>query len=199
MTLSVQFITMIAMVLSGFYLGIIKDTYHRFTPYWKGNIFLVYFMEICFWLTQTVLVLYVLFRVNGGELRLYIFIACLLGFSIYQVFAAGVYKKLLEQVIRLVTAIYRFFERLVLVLIIIPIKWLIGLLIMIIFTILKIISAILLFILKVLLTPIKWVLRLFYRLLPEQIKNYFYKIAGLFAIMKNKCIKWLKYIKFKRR
>lgn len=199
MTLSVQFITMIAMVLSGFYLGIIRDTYMRFTPYWKKRIILTYFMEICFWLTQTVLLFYVLFRVNGGELRLYIFAACLLGFSIYQVFAANSYKKILEQIIRVLTATYRFIERIIRVLIIAPIVWIVKALLLLIVFLLQAVGTILLFVLKVLILPIKWVLQLVYYLLPKPIKNYLYKIAGFYSTMKNICIKWVKYIKFKRR
>lgn len=199
MTLSVQFITMIAMVLGGFYLGMVKDTYQRFTPYWKDRIIFTYFMEICFWLTQTVLLFYVLFRVNGGELRLYIFAACLLGFAIYQVIAANIYKKVLEQIIRVFTATYHFFERIIKAFIITPILWTVKLLLLLLLFLIRLIGTILFFVLKILVLPIKWMLQLVYYLLPKQIKKYLFKIAGLYSTMKNICIKWLKYIKFKRR
>ena len=79
MTLSIQFITMAAMVLSGIYLGVIRDTFQRFAIYWKGRKLLSYLLEIIFWILQTLVVFYVLFLVNAGEIRLYIILACLLG------------------------------------------------------------------------------------------------------------------------
>src|SRR5699024_8882996 len=59
------------------------------SPYWKNKWFINYVMEICFWLTQTFLLFYVLFRINGGELRVYVFLACLLGFAMYQALASA--------------------------------------------------------------------------------------------------------------
>src|SRR5690625_7680140 len=109
MTLDTQFLTMIFMVLGGLYLGIAKDTFRRFSPYWKNKRFINYAMEICFWLTQTYLLFYVLFRINGGELRFYVFLACLLGYDMYKALASALYKKKMESIIRVFTAIYRFF------------------------------------------------------------------------------------------
>src|SRR5699024_4293439 len=100
MTLHVQLLTMIFMVLSGLYLGMALETFRRFSPLWRKNKFLVYFLEICFWLVQTLIIFYVLYRVNAGELRLYIFVACLLGFATYQALIASLYKRLLEQVVK---------------------------------------------------------------------------------------------------
>ncbi|MEC5426068.1 spore cortex biosynthesis protein YabQ [Virgibacillus sp. C22-A2] len=203
MTLSIQFLTMITMVLSGFYLGIIHDTYRRFASYWESKIVFSYLLEICFWLTQTIIIFYVLFRVNGGEIRLYIFAACLLGFAMYQVFAANVYKKLLEFAIGIITKIYRFFERMVQALIISPVKWVIMLLLMIILWIIRFIGSVLLITLKILFTPIIWLLRLTYRLLPKKLQQFLHKIAGFYSTMKNIVIRYKtfigKYMKFKRR
>lgn len=52
MTLTVQFITMAAMIVSGLYLGMSLDTFRRFSPYFKNNVFLTYSLEISFWLMQ---------------------------------------------------------------------------------------------------------------------------------------------------
>ncbi|WP_068675818.1 spore cortex biosynthesis protein YabQ [Oceanobacillus sp. Castelsardo] len=195
MTLSVQFMTMISMVLSGFYLGIALDTFRRFTPYWKRKIVLTYFMEICFWLTQTVVLFYILFQVNSGEIRFYIFIACLLGFAIYQVFAATIYKKVLEQIIRIITNIYRFCKRIVQALIVQPIIWTITLLVTIILGIARVIWKLILFILKLLLTPIGWILKAIYYILPNSFKNFLKRIAGFYSKIKNILVKWLKILK----
>ncbi|WP_188456137.1 spore cortex biosynthesis protein YabQ [Virgibacillus oceani] len=199
MTLSVQFMTMIAMVLAGFYLGIIQDTYRRFTRHWKGKVFLTYFIEVLFWLSQTLILFYVLFRVNAGELRFYVFLACLLGFAAYQALAANLYKRLLERVIKIVLVCLRFIKKLVQMIIINPIKFVIQTLITVILFIGHVLVTILLFILKLLYTPLKWVFMTIYRFLPKKIQNFLHKLAGFYSTMKNICIKWLKYFKFKRR
>lgn len=199
MTLTVQFATMIAMVLGGFYLGIIQETFRRFTPYWKEKVIFSYIMEVSFWLTQTVILFYVLFRVNGGEIRVYIFAACLLGFAMYKVFAAGMYKRLLEGIIRVASAIFRFFANLVQALIITPITWIVKLVASIVLWIAGLLASILLFLFKLVFAPIKWTLQKLYGLLPEKIQNFLYKLAGIYSIMKNIYIKCRKYMTFKRR
>jgi spore cortex biosynthesis protein YabQ len=195
MTLSTQFLTMLTMVSSGFYLGIVQDTFRRFTPYWKKRVVLTYTMEISFWLTQTLIVFYVLFRVNGGELRFYIFAACLLGFAAYQALAADIYKKLLEHIIRIMTAVYRFVERCVIALFITPIKWILKLLWTITFHVFKLIGTVLLFILTIIITPFGWIFGFIYRLLPEGFKKNIRKLAGFYSKMKNICIKLMKRLK----
>lgn len=199
MTLSVQFMTMIAMVIGGFYLGLIQDTYRRFQGYWKNNVFLLYFMEISFWLTQVLLLFYVLFRVNAGELRFYVFLACLLGFAAYQALAAPLYKRLLEQIIRIVVKCYRFLENLVQTIIIAPIKYIFQLLVALILLIGQLILSIILFAAKIIYVPLKWIAMVIYRLLPKSIQNFLHKLAGFYSTIKNTCRKGLKYLKFKRR
>src|SRR5699024_7620746 len=151
-----QFLTMIFMVLGGLYLGIAKDTFRRFSPYWKNKWFINYVMEICFWLTQTFLLFYVLFLINGGELRFSVFLACLLGLAIYQALASALYKIVLESIIRVFTAIYRFFAKIVRALIITPIQWTVRLLLASFLMIMQIIFSVFIFIIKCIFLPIIW-------------------------------------------
>lgn len=199
MTLNIQFFTMISMVLGGFYLGIMQDTFRRVSIHWKKKAIIAYFMEICFWLSQTMVLFYVLFRVNDGELRVYVFAACLLGFSAYQALAASHYKRLLERIIQMVNTVLRFAERLLQILIVTPVKFIIHLLMTMILFIVQICISILLFLAKVIFYPIRSLSLLFYRLLPKNIQKIMHKIAGFYSIMKNICIKCLKHIPFKRR
>src|SRR5699024_10705027 len=111
MTLNVQFLTMLFMVVSGFYLGIALETFRRFSPLWRHRPVLVYIFVVGFWCV----------------LRLYLFFACLLGFSIYQALAAPLYRVVLEHIIRLLTAIARALKRLCHILILSPVGWLVRL------------------------------------------------------------------------
>lgn len=195
MTLTVQFTTMIAMVLCGFYFGIALDTLRRFTPYWRESRFMVYFMEISFWFTQTLLLLYVLYLVNAGELRVYVFVACLLGYSIYRVTAANIYKKVLEVIIHLIRSIYHFCKRLGETLIIRPIKWILS----ITLWALGLCFSILFYIVNLIFVPFRWLLQLLYFLLPKKITEYFNKIAQFYSILKTRSVNWVKYMMSKRR
>lgn len=197
MTLSVQFITMISMVLSGFYLGIIQQTFRRLTTYWRDNAFLTYFLEIGFWLTQAGVIFYVLYHVNAGEVRLYVLLACLLGFSIYQVFAKKPYIRMLEVIIRIVSSIYHFIRRLFDKLLLSPLKWIITLIYRMIKTIFGWIITLLLFLLNVILAPFIWIGKGIYKLIPDSFKKFLKKIAGFYSKIKNICYRWLQL--FRRR
>ncbi|WP_430789369.1 spore cortex biosynthesis protein YabQ [Virgibacillus flavescens] len=194
-----QFMTMLAMILGGFYLGMILDTFRRASKHWKNSLFLTYFMEINFWFLQTLLLFYILYRVNAGELRLYVFLACLLGFATYQTLAAEAYKKLLEHLIKFILSIYRYISKGVRMMLVTPIVFVFTLLFTAISAIIQVLFLVLLTVLKIIFTPVKWIFLLIYGILPEIIKNYLHKIAGFYSTMENICKKWLKYMKFKRR
>ncbi|WP_284140729.1 MULTISPECIES: spore cortex biosynthesis protein YabQ [unclassified Virgibacillus] len=199
MTLSVQFTAMISMIISGFYLGLIRDTFLRFRVHWKSNTFLLYFLEVCFWTTQMFTLFYVLFLVNAGELRVYIFVACLLGFATYQAIAAKIYKALLEKIIHITTSIYHFFSSLIKTIIVNPIKFIIQLIIRVLVFFLNLLAATLLFIAKLLVFPVIWVLKQFYRVLPDRIINIFHKNKGFYSKIKNIYSKIKRFFVAKRR
>lgn len=105
-------------------------------------IFNVFFLEILFWMMQAGILFYILYRVNQGELRIYIVLASLFGFSAYQALAKQVYKRLLERLIRIFKAIYQGIEKLIKILLISPLRW-------IFFTFYRMIKAILIGVMKI--------------------------------------------------
>lgn len=199
MTLSVQFLTMVSMIVGGLYLGMVLDTFRRFQRHWKRNVVLVYVMEVFFWLTQIFILYYILFRINAGELRFYVFAACLLGFSAYQVFVKNFYKRLLEKLINIVARIYQLLYRLVKMLIFTPIKYIAQLLVAFIIFLFNTILLVLGFVLKCVYLPLKWILIRIYRLLPKKLKVILHHLAGFYSKIQNICIKYWRYISSKRR
>ncbi|WP_042147481.1 spore cortex biosynthesis protein YabQ [Paucisalibacillus sp. EB02] len=199
MTLSIQFLTMVSMIAGGFYLGITLDTFRRFQRHWKRNVFLVYFMEISFWLTQVFILYFILFQVNLGELRFYVFVACLLGFAAYQALAANLYKRLLERMIMIAARIYQILHNLVKNFIIAPIRYLIQLLIACVIFLFNMVMLVLGFVLKCVYLPIKWLFKQIYRLLPKKFKLFLHKIAGFYSKIQNICRKYWRLISSKRR
>lgn len=199
MTLTTQFVTMAVMFTSGVYLGAAQDTFRRFEVYWNKNMLFHYGMEISFWLLQTLILFYSLFRVNQGELRVYILLAILCGFAAYKSLFASVYRRLLERFIICLHAIYRFFYQLVQGIVIKPVIWLIQL----VFAFFLLIGRVLYFVLQLLFRIIYWPLRLIgkgcWRLLPKKTKNYFVSLAGFYSRIENSISKRWKNSWNKRR
>lgn len=193
MTLQEQFTTITYMIFAGIYLGMTLETYRRFSPIWKHRKVLVYCLEVCFWLIQTFILFYLLYLANYGELRLYVFIACLLGFSIYKALLAPSYQKILESIIQFIIWIYQLVRKVIQLFIIAPIQWLFGMLLKILQGLVIVIFALL----KLFFLPIKWLGQLIYWLLPKKMQQFFNKFPHFYSIMKNTLKKWLKF--FKRR
>ncbi|MGF7015773.1 spore cortex biosynthesis protein YabQ [Ornithinibacillus bavariensis] len=199
MTLSVQFITMISMITGGIYLGMALDTFRRFQRHWKHNVFFLYFMEISFWLTQTFILYYTLYSVNAGELRVYVFVACLLGFATYQALLSNLYKRILERIISIMLRIYQFFTKLLQWTVVAPIKYIFRLLFASVILLFNTILIVIGFTLKILFLPIKWIAMLVYRLLPKKIKLFLHHLAGFCSKIQNICKRCLTYITSKWR
>src|SRR5699024_11617458 len=117
------------MVLGGMYLGLVNETFRRFTPLWQRSVFLRYSLEILFWLGQTRLLYYLLYMINYGELRFYLFIALFFGFSIYMALLEKIYTRILDFIIKLIKYLFNIFYKLC----IFPIIFLIKMFVMILF------------------------------------------------------------------
>lgn len=187
MTLHVQLLTMITMICGGFYIGIAYDTFQRFSSYWKRISILSYTLEIAFWLIQTFILFFVLVQVNNGQLRIYVFAACLLGVSLYHFFIANTYRKILNWVVRLLTTLLRWIWYIIMK----PLALIIHILRTIMIYLVKLLYGILRFCLRLIWFPIYWFLRLLYHCLPQKIQNYLHTLAGFYCIIENKCRTWL--------
>jgi spore cortex biosynthesis protein YabQ len=132
MSLTVQFYTMLSMVGMGSLFGVMFDTYQRFLNRPNRKSWIVFFNDVLFWIIQALLIFYVLFLMNNGEIRFYIFIALLCGFAAYQSLIKSIYLRILEMAILTVISVWRFLKRTFQMVIYQPIVGLIHFLIMII-------------------------------------------------------------------
>ncbi|SDK60501.1 spore cortex biosynthesis protein YabQ [Sediminibacillus albus] len=199
MTLTVQFAAILTMIAGGVYVGAAIDTFRRFEKGWKHRLFFSYSLEICFWLLQTLILFYLLYRVNQGELRLYIFLAILCGFAAYKALFEQMYRKLLEKLIDLTRLIYRFFSRLFKLLVIKPITGLFRLIFLALTGFWIVLLWLLAVIVKVLIFPFQLLIKMVWALMPQYLKKYFYKVAGFYSKIKNTLRKWWRSIHNKRR
>ncbi|HEX6593219.1 MAG TPA: spore cortex biosynthesis protein YabQ [Bacillota bacterium] len=199
MTLNVQFLTMLSMIAGGFYVGIVLDTFRRLTKCWKHRFILLSVMEVCFWLLQTFILFYILFLVNGGELRAYVFIACLFGFATYQAVAKKWYQQFLEHMLSMIVAVYRFIAHVNRVLIVLPIKYICRFVLTCLIFCLQIITFIVGFALKIVFLPLVWLLKMMYVLLPQRIQHNIHKLEGFYSTIENIYVRCRKFMTFKRR
>jgi spore cortex biosynthesis protein YabQ len=194
---------MLSMIGMGSLFGMMFDTYQRFLDRPNRKSWIVFFNDLLFWVIQALIIFYILFLVNNGELRFYIFVALLCGFAAYQSLFKGIYLRLLEAIINTVIAIYRLMRRAFLLLIYKPVLGLIQLIISIIillgrglFSLVKFILNILWVVLKVIWVPIEKIMLLLWKLLPKTIKKsvekLYNKTAGIFMEIKNYLLKLIK-------
>jgi spore cortex biosynthesis protein YabQ len=197
---------MLAMIGMGSLFGASLDTYNRFLQRHKRKTWIIFINDILFWVYQGLSVFYVLFSVNQGELRFYIFIALLCGFAAYQSLIKRLYLKILEWVITVAVASYRLSVKIVFTLIYRPLRFLtmaiVSLLLLAgkgIWSLLRTILAILLWILRVAGKPFEMLLSYFWKLLPKKIKKtverLYNRLAGFTDHLKNYTVKLIDRIK----
>ncbi|WHX91444.1 spore cortex biosynthesis protein YabQ [Peribacillus simplex] len=202
MTLTIQFYTLLAMIGMGSGFGAALDTYSRFLNRSERKRWIVFIHDFLFWIIQGLLIFYVLFLVNEGEFRLYLFLALLCGFSAYQALFKGFYQRLLEFLIILVIKLARFIADSVHMLIFLPIKWVLVSVLAIIIGIGKFVLAllkwagkILLFILAIFWRPLKWILTYIWDLLPvfvtKNVGKFYNKGKGILLKIKNSIFRTL--------
>ncbi|MFS0604892.1 spore cortex biosynthesis protein YabQ [Peribacillus frigoritolerans] len=202
MTLTIQFYTLLAMIGMGSGFGAALDTYSRFLNRSERKRWIVFIHDFLFWIIQGLLIFYVLFLVNEGEFRFYLFLALLCGFSAYQALFKGFYQRFLEFLIILVIKLARFIANSVHMLIFLPIKWVMVSILAIIIGIGKFVLAllkwagkILLFILNIFWRPLKWILTYIWNLLPvfvtKNVGKFYNKGKGILLKIKNSIFRTL--------
>lgn len=199
MSLTTQFVTMAAMIISGIYLGASLETFRRFEVYWRKNGFLYYAMEISFWLLQTLILFYVLFLVNQGELRFYILLATLCGFAMYQSLLASIYRRILERIILTFKTIYLIFYKLVQALVFKPLKLILQLLLAICLLVGRTFYSVVQLLFRIIYWPVSLVGKGCWRLLPKNAQKYFVSLAGFYSKIENNIINRVKNNRNKRR
>src|SRR5699024_11847904 len=85
-------------------------------------------LEVFYWMIQACLLFYVLYRMNHGEIRLFLGLACLLGFTMYVVLCKSWYEKVLEVMITIVKTISSWTLHCINILILQPVMWLLHML-----------------------------------------------------------------------
>lgn len=196
MTLTTQFYTLLAMIGMGSFYGAALDTYNRFLNRSERKRWIVFIHDVLFWVIQGLLIFYVLFLVNEGEFRFYLFLALLCGFSAYQSLFKKLYQSSLELFIKIVINIFKFCVKSFQILIFLPIKWviltifnLVLLIFKVLFYLFKWIIKLFFMILRVILMPFQWIFKGIWNIMPsavtKKVGKFYNKLTGIFLKCKN--------------
>ena len=126
MTLTTQFYTLLAMIGMGSFYGAALDTYNRFLKRSERKRWIVFIHDVLFWVIQGLLIFYVLFLVNEGEFRFYLFLALFVVSLLIKHYSKTYIERSLEIFIKIVINIFKFCVKSFQILIFLPIKWVIN-------------------------------------------------------------------------
>ncbi|MGN8648238.1 spore cortex biosynthesis protein YabQ [Gracilibacillus sp. HCP3S3_G5_1] len=186
MTLSTQFITIITMMLSGVYLGASYHTFKRMERLWTSSIIWKYVLELLFWLVQAIILYFVLFLVNEGILRLYIFVAVLCGYAMFKSLFEQAFNRMVDLIIRIVLRIYRFIYRIVELIIVKPVVFIVSLVVVCITKIFTTLFSLILLLLKGLGWPFKMLISIISPILPKNVPKFLHPFYRFYSKIKRK-------------
>lgn len=197
MSLTTQFYTMIAMIAMGSYFGIALDTYKRLFQRSKRKLWFVFLNDILFWILQALIIFYILYIVNNGEIRFYIFLALLCGFAFYQSLLKNFYTRMLEWNIQFTIKTYQFITRLIQVTIIRPIVVIVTFVFSVflgfgqfLLRLFKRIVKILWWIIRLIFKPFMYLARLIWKLLPNSVRIGVSRVLEIIV----KLFQWMKHL-----
>lgn len=119
---------MLASIGTGIWFGASLDTYQRFLGKRRRFRWTQIVNDILFFIIQSLVFFYVLFLVNFGEVRFYLLLALVLGYAAYRALFEGLYLRILERVITITKQIFHISQRIIMTLIVNPVKWLLKVL-----------------------------------------------------------------------
>lgn len=125
MNLHVEALTLFSMLVAGVVMGMALDTYQvlKLRAGIKG--WLLYLCDLLYWLSFTFVVFGTLIRVNEGVVRAYIFLAISLGFLLHFLIIHTWYVRFFHIFINFLGSVYRFLQRLIEILIVMPVQFVI--------------------------------------------------------------------------
>ena len=95
-------------ILNGFLIGILFDIFRILRKSFKTKDIVTYIEDILFWIITGIFLLYSVFRFNNGEIRLYMFIAILIGVLLYMLILSSYIIKIN---VKIITSVKNLFQK----------------------------------------------------------------------------------------
>lgn len=166
MTLTMQYLTVFAMSVSGAVLGAVYDVYRTILKEWKYLRWMGSILDFSYWIFALLWVLWSLHWANHVDMRLYIFLIMAIGLGLYRLLLR---KAVVGSTVGMVMAVTWFLQavwRIFLLTVVGPLLWLWRLLLALLRLIDRVargIESILLWPFKPLLNTLEWLGRVLYR------------------------------------
>ena len=123
-TILIQGYLFLVYLISGILIGVIFDIFRVLRRTFKTSDFITYIQDVIFWILTGILLLYVLLKFSSGEIRIYNFIAILIGFIVYMLTISKYFMKINVIILKFLKKIVCEIIRIILV----PIKFILKLL-----------------------------------------------------------------------
>ncbi|WP_370521853.1 spore cortex biosynthesis protein YabQ [Virgibacillus sp. MSP4-1] len=175
------------------------DTFHRFNERKKRKPWIHYCNEILFWILQGLIIFYILYLTNYGQIRFYIWLALIFGFAFYQALLRVWYLKVLEHLIQFSVTTWQVLRRLIQRLVIAPLSWMLKVLTYLLTLFWTAVIWVLFIPWKLLRRPLIFVWNQIKKLIPENVKKYILSFLELCSKIINNLVDIWKSIFAKRR
>lgn len=80
-------------ILNGIAIGLIFDVFRTLRKSFKTSDIITYIEDILFWIISGAMTLYLIFHLNNGELRAYIFVGLVIGIILYMLLLSKIFIK----------------------------------------------------------------------------------------------------------
>lgn len=101
-----QTLLFLIFTINGVLIGIIFDIFRISRKTIKTSDFVTYIEDFVFWIITSIILLYSIFTYNNGELRFFMFLAVILGFSLYLFTISSYLIKINVKIINLVKKVF---------------------------------------------------------------------------------------------
>jgi spore cortex biosynthesis protein YabQ len=170
LSLYTQYLTVLAMSVSGAVLGAVYDVYRTILAEWRYLRWMSSILDFAYWIFALGLVLWALEWANDGDVRFYVFVIMAIGLALYRLLLRKLVVGSTVRMVLAITFLVKTMYRLFLMLVVTPLLWLWSLLLALLRLVDRmaaIFERIILWPFRPLLRALEWIMRKLYQLAIE--------------------------------
>jgi len=105
-TVTMQLYSMLVFLISGIIIGVFFDFFRILRKSFKTSDIITYIEDIIFWILTGLFLIFVLFQINNGEIRLYNIIGLFIGIILYMIFVSKIFININVKIINFLKKIF---------------------------------------------------------------------------------------------
>lgn len=105
-TVTMQLYSMLVFLISGIIIGVFFDFFRILRRSFKTSDIITYIEDIIFWILTGLFLIFVLFQINNGEIRLYNIIGLFIGIILYMIFVSKIFININVKIINFLKKIF---------------------------------------------------------------------------------------------